>query len=266
MVKRFRQLAAVKEIQSTGQSLPTTGNTTTILQKIHLPSVDEFGYIYSLFNQFASTLHEDVNNILIRQKSLSTFFDSLVGEFKEVSNVSQDIASTIGQVTDSSQRQADYLENMTTKVEEMKASFTRLFEEISRLGDEFSKITRQIQIVSLNASIEAARAGEHGRGFAVVAQTIRNLNSEAQNLYTTLREEVEQSLRQFDLELEQMVQTTKEIGSIGEENAASAEEVSASIEEQTATLQNIYDHALETKELIKEINELLAKYKEIGEF
>ncbi|WP_238996633.1 methyl-accepting chemotaxis protein [Paenibacillus pinistramenti] len=43
-----------------------------------------------------------------------------------------------------------------------------------------AEMTRQTQILSLNASIEAARAGDSGRGFRVIAEEIRKLSEQSE--------------------------------------------------------------------------------------
>ena len=48
-------------------------------------------------------------------------------------------------------------------------------ENISVFAETIAGISKQTNLLSLNASIEAARAGEAGRGFAVVAEEIRKL-------------------------------------------------------------------------------------------
>lgn len=48
-------------------------------------------------------------------------------------------------------------------------------DEIGKIVQTIDSITKQTNMLSLNASIEAARAGEAGKGFAVVAQEVSDL-------------------------------------------------------------------------------------------
>ncbi len=53
--------------------------------------------------------------------------------------------------------------------------FLRNIKDIQKSISDFASITKNIDILAINASIEAARAGESGKGFAVVAASIKDL-------------------------------------------------------------------------------------------
>lgn len=124
---------------------------------------------------------------------------------EEINMGIQHIASSAGEVTEQiSEASAEAMggnEIAQSAVEQMrqveKASVQsleqfRIMNERSLMIGEvvqgITEITKQIQMLSLNASIEAARAGEHGRGFAVVAGEVRKLSEQSKESNEQIRE------------------------------------------------------------------------------
>lgn len=89
---------------------------------------------------------------------------------------------------------------------------------IGEVVQSITEITKQIQMLSLNASIEAARAGEHGRGFAVVAGEVRKLSEQSRN--------ANEQIREFLLGLQKdMSQSVSEMNQVNAEVASGVDKV-----------------------------------------
>ena len=59
--------------------------------------------------------------------------------------------------------------------------------EIEKFSNQIQKITRQSNLLALNALIEASRAGELGRGFGVVANEVKILSTQVATLSEDMR-------------------------------------------------------------------------------
>ena len=113
------------------------------------------------------------------------------------------------------------MENMLEAMSQIHATV----EEISKISLLIEDISKQTNILSLNASIEAGRAGKAGKGFAVVAG---------------------------------------EIGSLSGQTAEALQQTGELIERSTETIRTGLAAARQTAEAFREIEELTKQYQKIS--
>ena len=88
---------------------------------------------------------------------------------------------------------AAFVQQLPQQIAQEREQFKRLLSEVAKLSemtDTIRSISRQTEILAINAAIEAARAGEGGRGFAVLAGEMRRLANQSNATATQVNSDI----------------------------------------------------------------------------
>lgn len=127
---------------------------------------------------------------------------------------SNDMDSAVKSAVSNIESGSDYVDNLSKEMKEALNTMT-LVEKlatdligknkiINNILTSVNNISKQTNLLSLNASIEAARAGDAGKGFSIVAQDVRKLAEES----NILTHRIESILKEME---ENALNVSKEI-------------------------------------------------------
>lgn len=164
--------------------------------------------ISQVINEIASGTVEQANSVQEVSNSMDEVFSKVkksVNHANLVSDLSKHAAMNATQAMDIFKTSIEKVVNVNETVEHTAKIILELGDkskEISNFSETISRITKQTNLLSLNASIEAARAGEQGKGFAVVADQIKVLaeqSSEASRqisqIATSMQSEIDYAIQ-----------------------------------------------------------------------
>jgi len=137
----------------------------------------------------------------------------------------------INEIEDSAVNLSDNTNEIIDKVEKTE----RNINESNRVLELIKNISKQTNMLGLNASIEAARAGENGKGFSVVATEMRKLSQ----LSGEASKQISTYLDEMKISIESVTKAIQNLGDITVSQRENIEEVSSAIEEITLNSQKL---------------------------
>lgn len=193
---------------------------------------------------------KDINNMVEKVSALVDKTEEMITQGTQIVTLLSDKAKETSEIT----------AKVGTSVETLKQESAI----INGFAETINQISKQTNLLSLNASIEAARAGEAGRGFAVVAEEIRALADNSGSAASEIRHKVENIMAQTM----STVQSAKEAEQMVDEQEEAVKEVIQVFENMSNQMKELFQHMKEignyTESADKERSETLDAVENIS--
>ncbi|WP_241243442.1 methyl-accepting chemotaxis protein [Caldicellulosiruptor changbaiensis] len=178
-----------------------------------------------------------------RLNKLSEVIEDISEKMKESYSYAQTVFNTINEgnlLINSQEENMKNVKEIWQKVESLMNQFSSMSTEIVQITSFISNLSKEINLLALNASIEASRAGEAGKGFMVVANEIRKLSDQTSS-------------------------SAKQIGNLLKNIQANVENLTAGFSSFEDALKKQDEITNDTKQAYSQIIELTKKLTEIFE-
>lgn len=209
-------------------------------------SVEE---ITASINDFISNTEKLNDNITMIEEESSKSINLLDDNKEKIKNVETFMKELSMVIKDASENNHNLKESST---------------EINKIVEYIKNISKETNLLSLNASIEAARAGEAGKGFSVVANEIAKLSKETDEAILEIERIVSSIVGEIDNSNESMELCMDKINKaeeISQESTQAVEEIQEIIEgmgQSITTLEEISTRELESSKEIESASNSVA--------
>lgn len=210
---------------------------------------DAIEEISSSINSTTKDTEESVNEVLYLTESIVSMKDSslkLQNDAVNASILNEKILFILKNLEEKSDENLKFSEETFDNIKSVTNKSNTIVEIIKTIEN----ISKQINLLALNASIESARAGEAGRGFSVVAGGIKDLSeqtekatSEIYSILNELTKEVElssESIRKTKESSESQKNTIKESQDTLSEVVKFIKDIPHSIKENVDKIEEAY--------------------------
>jgi iron only hydrogenase large subunit-like protein len=222
------------------------------LNTLRIPTEDEKQTIYKTLRKFNESdfyncsscgygscqeMAIAIYNGLNKKENCHYYKNSILQE------MSENVTSTFGQFEKNTDAISDMLDEMKHLREEFRKidssidKYNELLKEFDSIAETINQMSKQTNMLSINAAIEAARAGEAGKGFAIVAAEVKRLAENSRNEANKIKP-YSKKIQEFLVEINQTVRKASEEFEHNSQKTAHALDAFSDISEAMKELNN----------------------------
>lgn len=172
-------------------------------------------------------------------QNLNTYIYSIKLLNKEIDYMNETVQKLFSLYT-STRSEANIGKNLLKEQKEILKDLDENSNKIQKIVKFIQDISKQVNLLSLNASIEAARAGDAGKGFAVVADEISKLSNR-----------IDQNVK----EIQTIVESNKETSKKGYDNALQTTRLFNRVMVDLNTIQDVLEEIIKIKNNLTDENQ-----------
>jgi methyl-accepting chemotaxis protein len=249
----------------------------TILQQVsqQYDDAQSAGEASALVSASATDVSSRVNTINSELQQLSAQVgrqDKAVSTVNTAATAFSKSAEIIQQAAGRAKKAADTLAETAARsrgeisvTAESITSITNALDDIRRLGETITDISRQTNLLAMNAAIEASKAGSAGQGFAVVAKEIRKLATRAADSVestNTLLASVTEQINLAGGQMNAAVDSFETMNGQAAEIQDATGQLSSQADGQTQQAHNIAFEAVSLEEISHTVNQAFSSLAE----
>jgi len=140
----------------------------------------------------------------------------------------KEILEAVVTISDSALNLSGTTEELAATIRSMDDETEHVSTEMNRtneLTQQIKKISKQSNILGLNAAIEASRAGEHGQGFAIVSEEVRRLASDTD----VSTKAIDSNVKEVQSSVGLLIEAIKQLTAVTESHANDVAEIAHSL-------------------------------------
>lgn len=298
--KRKAVLEQIRKVaENTADSSENILQKTDHLRSASVSSTEAMEQVCAGTNSTAEAVQEEIRYIDAMSRDMDSIQETVDGFHNSLGDTLTAIESgteNVKQLGSSAKLTADTSASTTAAMNDLMEKI----QNVNQIVGLIDNISRQTNLLSLNASIEAARAGEAGRGFAVVAGEIRELSEQTNDSLEKIRKEIQgindgsrkvtgdmsqlsevfarqnglvedtgklfgritEASEAMDSDYQKIVRSIEEMQESKKALVDSVSSISASTEEVTANAQNTLELNQRNLDNLKELNEDIRRLSE----